>query len=409
MRNRSRVLDLLARLLLVVLAVLFSLALLELVARLLGPPYGTTDSIYECDRLLGWRGKPNVSRIVTTDGYSHMTFWNSHGMHDGEFTVAKPEDTFRVLMMGDSFVEALQVDEGATSQHVLENILASVAPANTRIEVIAASSGGWGPTQELMFFRNEGKAYAVDLVLVMWVPENDLLDILPDERLTHGGVNCYAPYFAVCDGQFDPGPWFSTPGVQPTWQHCSPLKKKLVSGLNRLYFSSRLYQRLEPLLGQLHHKIEYANPYAPWLLGDHVFPVLNYSYQLTAGIYGRLAEEAAQAGAQTAFVIVPSKQALYVESEPGYLENLLENGVEIGGGEIDVTLPNQVFETLMAQKGLAVLDLYPEFLSRMPDAGEPLYWETDTHWTVAGNRLAAQLIADWLVENGLVPSNRQAE
>jgi hypothetical protein len=392
---------------LVALGVVLALLAAEIGARIWGPPYQQQNSSYRCNRWLGWQGVSNLSREVTTNGGKHMAQLNASGMHDQAYEIAKPNDTFRILVLGDSFVEALQVDLAETMQTWLERDLQPQMPPGQKVEVIAAAAGGWSPANQLMFFRGIGQHLQPDLVLVLWVPENDLSDILPESRLTYEGINCYAPYFVLCDGAFDPGPWFSAPGVPPASQACSPTHKRLVSLLNRLYQASFLYQRLEPLLTAHYHKLEYANPYAPWLEQSQQDPTLDYAYELTEGVYTRLAQEAADMGAETAFVITPSKQALMVEYDPDYLRELQEGGMEAGGSSVDVTLPSQRFVDVMAQQHLPTLDLFPLFLEQLNTGQGPFYGEKDTHWNAKGNRLAAELIAQWLVASSLVPTETE--
>jgi len=61
----------------------------------------------------------------------------------------------------------------------------------------------------------------------------------------------------------------------------------------------------------------------------------------------------------------------------------------------------------MAQRHLPTLDLFPLFLDRLKAGQGPLYWQTDTHWNVEGNRMAAELIARWLVASDLVPTETE--
>jgi hypothetical protein len=60
----------------------------------------------------------------------------------------------------------------------------------------------------------------------------------------------------------------------------------------------------------------------------------------------------------------------------------------------------------MAGKGLPVLDLHPQFVDFIRGGGETPYWQGDNHWNEAGNRVAAEMIGAWLIEQGLAPVNK---
>jgi hypothetical protein len=50
------------------------------------------------------------------------------------------------------------------------------------------------------------------------------------------------------------------------------------------------------------------------------------------------------------------------------------------------------------------LDLLPLFRRRHEAGGERLYRFQDTHWSVEGNRLAAETLVEFLILEGLVPA-----
>jgi len=241
-------------------------------------------------------------------------------------------------------------------------------------------------------------------VVLLWLPANDLTNVLPYDRLTGAaGTNCYIPYFAICEGQFDSEPWFPAPGFAPTWKVCSTTEKSVSSALNYLYHHSRLYQQLEPVLARNSYRIDYANPYTPWLPQAADDEALRYAYQLTDEIIFRLSVEAQQIGAKTALVIVPFNVALYSELEASYAKSMQQTVKEATGIEANPTLPNQIFAELMQQRNLPLLNLHPYFVDQLRSGGEALYWPADPHWTIAGNQFAGETIANWLIDQKLVP------
>ncbi len=384
------------------LSILIALGLVEFAARqFLNPPYSKDNgNLWQCERTLGWRGKRNTVTTINTEGYVHEVVRNSAGMHDGEHSRQKDKDVFRILVLGDSFVEARQVAEQESSHAVIESFLNAASGSNIRYEVISAGASAWGPAQELMYFRTEGQFYAPDLVLVFWYPANDLSDVLPEHRMTFEGTNCYAPYFAICNGRFDAEPWFSAPGISPTKENCYTVKKILNSVLNYLYHQSRLYQQLEPLFVKNQSSIKYAFEFSPWLENNHD-EILDYAYQVTDGIYTNLASEANRSGAKIVVVIIPLKQAVYYELGSPFREQIEIQYPGLKG--VAPRSPNQIITTLMMAKGIHVLDLQPAFVEHLRAGGGVIYWNTDSHWNIPGNQMAGELIARWLVNNQLVP------
>lgn len=203
--------------------IIATLLLLEIGVRFLPLPYPETrSSPLICSSELGWRGDPNHKTTFETEGYEHTVKLNEAGMHDTDHKRDKPANTLRVLMLGDSFVQASQVNESETSHQILENLL-NDGDNNQQLkqfEVISAGVHRWGTAQQLVYYRTEGRHYQPDLVLLMVYLGNDVQDSLPGKIQTADGVNCYAPYFALCDGQLDTDPWTYAPGVHPVMGEC---------------------------------------------------------------------------------------------------------------------------------------------------------------------------------------------
>ena len=404
-------LNILAKGSLIVLGIIMALTLAEVVARQLGPPYEPGDEAHrshQCDPLLGWRGLPNSALSVSYHDYQHEFVLNSRGMHDRERPLEKETGVFRILVMGDSMVEALEVNQSETSTQILEDRLNAQASNGLIFEVINAGVFAWGPPQPLVYFRTEGRLYQPDLIIAVWFPRNDLLDVLPDHVTTagpEGGTHCFAPYFVMCDDQFDPRAWYTAPGITSTSQTCSTIKYMLTKWLNGIYNNSRLYQRLTALLLQVYVKDTFATHlYAPWLDFERQDSTLNHIYALTTGIYAQLATEARQLDTETVVVIAPINEAVDFEVNPARRAAMVATEPILEGS--DPTLPHKVLTESLAAKGVPVLDLQPYFVEHVKAGGEPVYWsDTAIHWNVAGNRLAGESMARWLIEQNLVPSN----
>src|SRR5262249_50735125 len=97
------------------------------------------------DSKLGWRHAANVSKtFVNEDGESIRVEQNANG-HRGLFRgFQKPPDKFRVLTLGDSQTEAVQVGETDLFTARLERI-------DPHFEVLNAGVGGYNTVQEYLY------------------------------------------------------------------------------------------------------------------------------------------------------------------------------------------------------------------------------------------------------------------
>ena len=65
-------------------------------------------ALYRLDPRIGWSLRPGGNSIITTkDERSIPIQINSLGLRDTEHAYSKPPGVFRILMLGDSFTEAL--------------------------------------------------------------------------------------------------------------------------------------------------------------------------------------------------------------------------------------------------------------------------------------------------------------
>lgn len=93
---------------------------------------------------------------------------NSDNLRDVEHSVAKPPGTLRILVLGDSMVEAMQVGLEETLGKRLEALLARATGRD--VEVINAGVASFSPTLEYLMLRHKGLKYAPDVVVLIFFP-----------------------------------------------------------------------------------------------------------------------------------------------------------------------------------------------------------------------------------------------
>jgi len=64
----------------------------------------------------------------------------------------------------------------------------------------------------------------------------------------------------------------------------------------------------------------------------------------------------------------------------------------------DLDKANHLLGRLCTELSIPLLHLEPIFRERLRETGEALHWQYDGHWTPEGNRLAGDLIAEFILE-----------
>ncbi len=177
---RKRFLSILSNLGISACAILLTLFLLEVFFRLFLPQseFGIVLSPW------GFAHKPNAKIHYRWRNQKIPVSYNSKGLRGPEYSYEKPPGVFRVLVLGDSWVEDMGSFEESLFTTRLEKMLNRLYP-KPRFEVINAGQYGFDHVQELMFYLKEGRKYRPDLVVVIYAMDSADLRLaqLEDGRL----------------------------------------------------------------------------------------------------------------------------------------------------------------------------------------------------------------------------------
>ena len=160
------------------------------------PPSGHSQLFVEYDPLLGWKKIPNVSGLRITPEYSITESINSKGIRGPEYPYEKPNNEYRILILGDSFAEGYMVEFHELFSEVLKANLNTVDNLQLDVEVINSGTGGYSTDQELLWFYSEGKKYNPDLTVLMFY-DNDVWF-----NNQHKYWRGEKPQFVIYDNQF---------------------------------------------------------------------------------------------------------------------------------------------------------------------------------------------------------------
>jgi hypothetical protein len=126
------------------------------------------------DAAAGWVLAPDVERdavVCDADGAEvarHRVTINALGLRDRPRTFARQAGRPRVLVLGDSYVEAMQVD--------LEDTFLAHLERATGAELINAGVSGYATDNQLRAFDARDRRFAPDVVVLVFFVGNDVLE-----------------------------------------------------------------------------------------------------------------------------------------------------------------------------------------------------------------------------------------
>ena len=161
------------KLLLILFGLCCGLLLTEIFLRVVGY---SAPLFYESDYYRGVGLRPNQAGTYQREGRNYVSI-NSAGLRDREHAIAKPADTIRIALLGDSYCEALQVPVEQTFWWQLQKQLESCPRfAGKHVEIINFGVSGYGAGQELITLQQKVWQYSPDIVMLLMTTNNDISD-----------------------------------------------------------------------------------------------------------------------------------------------------------------------------------------------------------------------------------------
>ena len=376
----------LAKLLLFFISITFALLVAEIALRVVGfsNPY-----FYAFDEETGWMLRPGVTGWFKKEGAAYVSI-NSAGQRDREHTRAKPANTFRIAVIGDSFAEALQVPLEETFWHLLEGKLAACpALAGKQIEVLNFGVSNYGTAQELLTLRARAFDYAPDLVVLAFTPANDVRN--NSRALERDELR---PYFIlqgdtlVADMSFRAAPTFR--------QKRTRLNNLLYDAINHVRLLQVLNTAKEAYQLRRQARTPQARGGGPEAgIEDQAFmppPDRDWAeaWRVTDALIAQMSRESRAHGAQ--FLAVSGTYGAQVAPD-GAARAAYARRLNVA----DLFYPGQRLAALGARADFPVLDLVPPFQAYADEHHVPLHGFGQTinlgHWNQAGHQLASDLIA----------------
>jgi hypothetical protein len=372
---------------------------------------------YQRDEAVGVSLRPDARGWYRREGEAFVRI-NSDGLRDYEHSIAKPANTFRIAVIGDSYCEAFPVDLQDAFWSVMGKELAQcTAFAGRHIEVINFGVSGYGTAQELLTWHEKAAKYSPDLVLLAMTTNNDITDNSRVLKKTDD-----VPYFVyrgeqlALDDSFKQSKSFrfskSTLGeIGSWWRTHSRVIAAIVQGQRGFKvllatWRARRAAAVPPVPIATAHPPDKADLFArsDELGTDNLVyleptnAVWNDAWRVTEGLVVQMRNEVTQSGAK--FVVVTLSNGPQVLPNPAaraYFEQRF--------GITDLFYPDHRIKSLGEREGISIITLAPELQDFAQRNNVFLHGFGDNlgngHWNVAGNRVAGQLIAKKICEDAL--------
>ena len=326
-------------------------------------------SLFLRDPEVGFRLKPGARIRFSTPEFDTQIAVNNVGLRDDEDLGPKTFEERRIVILGDSLVLSVQVPQAAAFPEVLERRLNGRTPSEP-YRVLNAGVQGYGPVQELLWFKRLGATLEPDLVIVTIFVGND-------------AEEAYASRAALS---------------QSERSSTDKLRNTLTTNLRRFVRQSMVLQIIRTRITAVTNRLQIrtAVPEPPHQsYAAHPSPWVDDGFAMAINCVREIAAHARTLGAQTAVILMPARFQI-VDADYERLRRVVADS----GGELVRDAATARFAAALADVDLPWLDLLPVLRNAEPKSG--LFFERNIHLTPRGHEVVAAAIEAFLEEHGLV-------
>lgn len=312
-----------------------------------------------------WIGQPGKRREFAQDIYI-----NALGFHDKEHDLLPRPGVRRILVVGDSFVEAYQVAMESAFPRLLESRLRA---SEVDADVVALGRSGWGPAEYRAAAEEWAPRLAPDLVVAIFCPGNDIRNASPAATRLHE--------------EQERGPL----GV--LWRRPEPaeLPGLLVPASRLNAILSRAAWRASAKRAAGRWDFPYKVPIDFYVYAEEEPPFVGEGWSRTFTEFKALHAGLAAAGRK--LLVVSATDVLRMVRRDEDSRKALERdypearGRRWGFGRVEERL-----RAGLAERDIPYLDLQARFRERFLDEGKDYHFRSDGHWNERGHDRAAALL-----------------
>lgn len=366
----------------------FAFVLIEIGLRLFGIAY---PYFYIHDTLTGYSHKPRAEGLWSREGEASITI-NRAGLRDREHRLEKPDGTFRIVLLGDSYTEAMQVPLEQTYGARLEQELPGCPALDGRqVETVNFGVSGYSTAQELLVLRHKASPYQPDLVLLAFFTENDIRGNSPELD-----PQSMSPYFRMRDGRLV---------LDDSFRQSMEFRLQQLPFSAEAFEASRVLQvvrqakyKLKGYLKQVAHQERMQDRGVPDLgLDSPVYlqptdPLWEQAWTITEELIVLMQREVEAGGRR--FLLVSLSNPDQVHPDIQHRQSVARQL-----GVPDLFYPDRRIQALATREGIELLSLAEPLAVYAEQEGVFLHGFPNTqmgqgHWNATAHRLAGHLMSE---------------
>ena len=330
-------------------------------------------NIYSYNKTFGMNyTNANLDVRLITSEYNISFRTNSIGLRGTRELGEKAENEKRILVVGDSFIQAAQVDIQDTMSSRLEEMLNNNRDCSVRFTVINVSMSGWAQCHERQYLEKNWQRFAPDYILLFIYPGND-----------------------VCETMMQTGNYLGDPSSKGIIQKIDYFILSYQNPFKILrYLGERLKAKREWPMGrpnQPFYDPHFRNGEAN-VFRKKYSKEINSAYQIIETEILKMRNLCTAKRSKFLLFVVPTKEQV---NESKLRETV--KFLKLDMNQLDLGKPQRILREFAIRNKIKVNDL----LDALQEAEkiQPVYYELDSHWNKLGNLIVATEVFKYLQTN----------
>lgn len=359
-------------LLLIFFSIFFTIIILEIITRIYIPQkliYYKED-VWKPHNGLGWNHYKNIDTYLNPGGGGGVRFiTDTNGFRIGKNE--KEESDYKVVIIGDSFLEAFQVE----NEYIIPSLINEkfIKEEQKVIKFYNTAVSGWNPNHYLIETKNFLKNFEADLALIFLYSGNDLVD----ERIYH---------------------------YKEKKGHAHKTKFTIPKKINFKEFTNSILLPINDILERKFHlfilfKKSFETTLSKVGLTHYEMNEIFKKNQLskkkskiTSEICNEIKNEFYKNGINSIFIILPAAYQVDKKLFSNYVK-----GFNINTLEVDLMNPNKLLKKDLLQYKINLLDPIQLFTESYEN-GDKTHGDIDRHFNKKGHELVSDFLYPFIKE-----------